>query len=154
MDVFTLSFLKRRIDDACDNNPARNRSTVAAEVYERMPCALQRANADGVINWRYAEYGSALYNTDADPVHAALNSSAINLAECDSDLRKEAVVAVVGVNFQRSGGEAVEGGSQILEDEAQRDLAEAEEDGSRMYAVGIMAEGVVTVGDAPEQGRQ
>ena len=115
MDVFTLTFLKRRINDACDNNPALVRSTVAAEVYERMSCALQRANADGVINWRYAEYGSALYNSDADPVHAALNSPAIDLAECDSDLRKEKGVAA-GELAQAIGVAAAVGGFELEQD--------------------------------------
>jgi hypothetical protein len=86
IDVFFLDFIKRRIEGACDNNPALTRSRVAAEVYERLSVAIQRANADGVISWRYSEYGSALHNSDSDPVFAALNSANINLAECDHDM--------------------------------------------------------------------
>ena len=89
LDVFLLDFIKRRIGDACDNNPALVRSRVATEVYERLSVAIQRANADGVIGLRFSEYGSALLNSDSDPVFAALNSAAINLAECDRDLRQE-----------------------------------------------------------------
>ena len=86
LDVFFLDFIKRRIEEACDTNPALIRSRVAAEVYERLSVAIQRANADGVISWRYSEYGSALHDSDSDPVFAALNSATINLAECDTDL--------------------------------------------------------------------
>ena len=159
MDVFTLTFLKRRINDACDNNPALVRSTVAAEVYERMSCALQRANADGVINWRYAEYSSALYNSDAlaDPVHAALNSPAIDLAECDSDLRKEKGVA------QAIGVAAAVGGFELEQDVEELAVAVAgavraaeevgEIDVSQLFAAVVLAGGGVTARVAPEHGR-
>ena len=53
----------------------------------RLSVAIQRAGADGVINWRYAEYGNTLHDSNSDPVFAALNSAAINLAQCDRDLR-------------------------------------------------------------------
>jgi hypothetical protein len=88
IDVFFLDFIKRRIEDGCESNPALIRSRVATEVYERLSVAIQRANADGVIGWRYAEFGESLSNSDTDPVFAALNSAPINLAECDSDLRR------------------------------------------------------------------
>ena len=52
LDTVAVKFMKRRIDDACDSNPALIRSRVAAEVYERLSVAVQRANADGVISWR------------------------------------------------------------------------------------------------------
>jgi hypothetical protein len=88
LDVFFLDFLKRRIDEACDSNPALIKQRVATEVYERLSVAIQRANADGVISWRYSEFGSSLHDSDSDPVFAALNSAPINLAECDRDLRR------------------------------------------------------------------
>ena len=43
-----------------------------------------------VFNWQNAEYESALYNSDANQVHALL-SAAINSAECDSDLLNQRV---------------------------------------------------------------
>ena len=56
LDVHSLTFLKDRIStDACEYNPMLVKSAVASEVYARVSAALQRANADGVINWRYAE---------------------------------------------------------------------------------------------------
>jgi hypothetical protein len=86
MDIFFLNYIKKRIEAACDTNPALVRSRVAAEVYERLSVSIQRAGADGVINWRYAEYGETLYDSESDPVFAALNSAPINMAECDRDL--------------------------------------------------------------------
>ena len=63
------------------------KSVMAGQVYARLSVALQRANADGVLNWRYAEVGEALFEADFDTVHAALNSSPRDLSECDADLR-------------------------------------------------------------------
>ena len=97
LDVFFEKFIQRRIDDGWLNNPTRPKSTIAAEVYARLSTALQRGNADGVINWRYAECGEAIHDADSDPVRAALNSPAIDLAECDRDLRKRRRVAAGGV---------------------------------------------------------
>jgi hypothetical protein len=56
---------------------ALTRSRIAAEVYERLSVAIQRANADGVISWRYSEYGSALHNSESDPEsrHSTLQTS-------------------------------------------------------------------------------
>ena len=106
LDVFFLDFMKRRIGDSCDNNPALVRSRVAAEVYERLSVAIQRAGADGVINWRYAEYGNTLHDSNSDPVFAALNSAAINLAECDRDLIR--VVPAAGAGGVAAGDAAAE----------------------------------------------
>jgi len=115
LDVFFLDFMKRRIGDACDNNPALVRSRVAAEVYERLSVAIQRAGADGVINWRYAEYGSTLHDSNSDPVFAALNSAAINLAECDRDL-------IRGVPAAGAGGVAA--GHAAAEEEGEGEAAQ------------------------------
>ena len=109
-DVFFLDFIKRRISDACENNPALVRSRVAAEVYERLSVAIQRANADGVIGWRYSEYGSALYDSNSDPVFAALSSAPIDMAECDRDLRGG--VAAGGLS-----GEGNPGGVELVTSE-------------------------------------
>ena len=65
-------------------------------VYARLSVALQRANADGAINWRYAEVGEAVFGSDYDTVHAALNSPPRDLSQCDSDLREEVAVEAEG----------------------------------------------------------
>ena len=39
--------------------------------HERLSVAIQRANADGVISWRYSEYGNAIYDTASDPAFLA-----------------------------------------------------------------------------------
>ena len=71
----------------------------------------QRAGADGVINWRYAEYGNTLHDSNSDPVFAALNSAAINLAECDRDL-------IMGVPAAGAGGVAAGDAAEEEEGEA------------------------------------
>ena len=114
LDTVAVKFMKRRIDDACDSNPALIRSRVAAEVYERLSVAVQRANADGVISWRYTEYGKTLYDSDSDPVFAALNSAPINLAECDRDLRRggRAGAAAVAAAAAAAGAALAEEGEE------------------------------------------
>ena len=77
---------------------------------ERLSVAIQRANADGVIGWRYSEYGSALYDSNSDPVFAALSSAPIDMAECDRDLRGG--VAAGGLS-----GEGNPGGVELVTSE-------------------------------------
>ena len=62
---------------------------LAAEIYAAISVSIQRSGADGVLNWRYSEFGKSIHDSAADPVHAALNSSPIDIAECDRDLRRE-----------------------------------------------------------------
>lgn len=112
LDVFFLDFIKQRIEEACDNNPALIRSRVAAEVYERLSVAIQRANADGVISWRYSEYGNEIYDTASDPVFAALNSETINLAECDRDLIRKTGTAAAAAAEPEGPAEQVEAEEQ------------------------------------------
>ena len=88
LDFFFFKFIQRRINDGWDANPTRPKSVIATEVYARLSTALQRGNADGAINWRYAEYGDSIFDSNSDPVRNALNSPAINMAECDKDLRE------------------------------------------------------------------
>ena len=88
LDKVAFAFIRRRIDDWFDNSDMTiPKSVMAGQVYARLSVALQRANADGVLNWRYAEVGEALFEADFDTVHAALNSSPRDLSECDADLR-------------------------------------------------------------------
>jgi len=111
-----LDFIKLRIEEACDNNPALIRSRVAAEVYERLSVAIQRANADGVISWRYSEYGNAIYDTASDPVFAALNSETINLAECDRDLIRKPGTAAAAAERPVEAAEQTEAEEQPEEE--------------------------------------
>ena len=64
---------------------------LAAEIYAAISVSIQRSGVDGVLNWRYrySEFGKSIHDSAADPVHAALNSSPIDIAECDRDLRRE-----------------------------------------------------------------
>ena len=62
---------------------------LAAEIYAAISVFIQRSGADSVLNWRYSEFGKSIHDLAADPVHAALNSSPIAIAECDRDLRRE-----------------------------------------------------------------
>ena len=105
-----FKFFQQRIDesdsDGWFNNPTRPKSTIAAEVYARLSTAIQRGNADGVINWRYAECGEAIHDADTDPVRAALNSPAIDLAQCDKDLRMRRWAAGAGGAAAGAGGAA------------------------------------------------
>ena len=102
LDIHSLTFLKDRITDACEYNPMLVKSAVASEVYARVSAALQRANADGVINWCNAEFGEDIHDSDySDPVLRAIIAPPINLKECNQDLAQvyrivdaaEAVVA-------------------------------------------------------------
>jgi hypothetical protein len=94
LDVGALDFVKARINDWWENSDqVLPKSVMASSVYARLSVALQRANADGTIWWRYTEVGEAVYAGDFDTVHAALNSKPRDLSECDRDLREEAVAA-------------------------------------------------------------
>jgi hypothetical protein len=106
LDFYCAKFFQQRIDDGWFNNPTRPKSTIAAEVYARLSTAIQRGNADGVINWRYAECGEAIHDADSDPVRAALNSPAIDLAQCDKDLRMRRWATGVGGAAAGAGGVA------------------------------------------------
>jgi hypothetical protein len=89
-----VSFTKQRIDwwyDSSDQTVPK--SVVVSQVWARLSVALQRANGDGVLNWRYAEAGEAVFEADYDTVHAALNSLPRDLLECDRDLRDASAVA-------------------------------------------------------------
>ena len=57
------------------------------------------------INWRYAECGEAIHDADSDPVRAALNSPAIDLAQCDKDLRMRRWAAGAGGAAAGAGGD-------------------------------------------------
>ena len=61
--------------------------------YDRTP------HIEILLNWRYAEHGSTLHwhDSNSDPVFAALNSAAIDLAECDRDLTMGAPEGAGGV---------------------------------------------------------
>ena len=75
-------------------------SMIAAVLLKGLPLAAasHTHTPHGVINWRYAEHGSTLHDSNSDPVpvFAALNSAAINLAECDRDLIMGAPAAGAG----------------------------------------------------------
>jgi hypothetical protein len=97
LDVGALDQIKARINDWWDNSDqVLPKSVMASMVYARLSVALQRANADGALKWRYTEVGEAVYNADFDTVRAALNSPPQNLAECDRDLRDAAAEGVAG----------------------------------------------------------
>ena len=138
LDLGFQKFLQQRIDDGWFINPTRPKSVVAAEVYARLSTALQRGNADGVINWRYAECGEAIHDADSDPIRAALNSPAIDLRTCDMDLRSRRGIAAGGVAV--AGGEAAEGALA----EAGGELAEL---GAVAAAMAVLAEAVAGVRD-------
>ena len=89
LDIFAFKFLQRRIEDGWVLNASLPRSVLAAEIYAAISVSIQRSGADGVLNWRYSEFGKSIHDSAADPVHAALNSSPIDIAECDRDLRRE-----------------------------------------------------------------
>ena len=81
-------------------------------MYARLSTALQRGNADGVVNWRYAECGEAIHDADSDPIRAALNSPAIDLRTCDADLRSRRWEAAGGsVAGGAAAGGVVAGGA-------------------------------------------
>jgi hypothetical protein len=85
--LVSFKFVQRRVDDwHSDSDKTIPKSVVASQTYARLSVSLQRANADGVLWWRYAEIGEALYDGDFDTVHASLNSAPHNLLTCDADL--------------------------------------------------------------------
>ena len=144
LDVFFLEHMKHRIDEACASNPALVKSRVATEVYERLSVAIQRANADGVICWRYSEIGSAIQDSDSDPVLSALNSAPINMAECDRDLRQAGVAAEQAEVEAEAAAEAECGGSVAGRQTSMR--AEGE-------SVGAGSSGVAPYGTVPPRVR-
>jgi hypothetical protein len=93
-DFGFLKFVQHEIDMGHSNTDGVvPKSVIASGVYSRLSVALQRANADGVLNWRYTEYGEALWDGPCDRVIAALDNAPQDLSECDSDLRVAAPVA-------------------------------------------------------------
>jgi hypothetical protein len=75
-DFGFLRFVQHEIDMVHSNtNGVVPKSVIASGVYSRLSVALQRANADGVLNWRYTEYGEALWDGPCDRVIAALDNA-------------------------------------------------------------------------------
>ena len=109
LDYFFFKFFQIRIDNAWERNPTRTKAAMATEVYTRLSTALQRGNADGAINWRYAEVGEVIYDSSSDRVRDALNSPAINMAECDKDLRERAMGAAAAAAAGVGSGGAMNG---------------------------------------------
>jgi hypothetical protein len=105
LDVGALDFIKSHIQAWWENSDqGLPKSVMASSVYARLAVALQRANADGAIRWRYTEAGEAVYGAEYDTVYAALNSPPRDLLECDRDLRG---VAVMSAAEESEGSEAV-----------------------------------------------
>ena len=87
LDVGALNFLKKLIDEGFERSDGVvSKSVMASQVYARISVALQRANADGVLNWRYTEVGEEVLDAPHDTVAAALNNPPRDLSECDKDL--------------------------------------------------------------------
>ena len=105
LDYFFFKFFQKLIDNAWERDPSRTKAAMATEVYTRLSTALQRGNADGAINWRYAEIGEVIYDSSSDMVRDALNSPAINMAECDKDLRERARGAAVVAGVAAGGAD-------------------------------------------------
>jgi len=105
LDYFFFKFFQKLIDNAWERDPSRTKAAMATEVYTRLSTALQRGNADGAINWRYAEIGEVIYDSSSDMVRDALNSPAINMAECDKDLREKARGAAVVAGVAAGGAD-------------------------------------------------
>jgi hypothetical protein len=97
LDVGALDFVKALIQIWWDNSDkVLPKSVMASTVYARLSVALQRANADGAINWRYTEVGEEVFGRDFNTVHAALNSPPRDLSKCDRDLCEAVAVAEDG----------------------------------------------------------
>jgi hypothetical protein len=104
LDIVAHTFTRSRIDEGYSNSDKTiPRSVMATQTYARLSVAVQRANGDGVLRWRYAEVGEAVFDAPSDTVYAALNSLPRDLSECDKDLREAAVA--VAVAAEESGSE-------------------------------------------------
>ena len=61
----------------------------ASRLLERIGVALQKGNAQGILDFRYKEI-DAPENAEYDAVIGALNTKLLSLADCDADLLDDA----------------------------------------------------------------
>ena len=91
LDTAAKGLAQAAVDTGYSNSDQSvSKAVFAGNVFSRLSVALQRANGDGVLRWRYAEVGEAAFDAPCDPVYAALNSPPRDLSECDRDLRTAA----------------------------------------------------------------
>jgi hypothetical protein len=95
-----LSFLRELVDIKDDTGLEKEtpKSVHASRLYERIGVALQRGNAQGILDFRYSEV-DAPETAEHDAVIEALNTKFLSLADCDADLRVADDMADVAVPF-------------------------------------------------------